>query len=414
MTAPSPHGEPQRVRIFDTTLRDGEQSPGASLTEDEKLAIAHQLARLGVDVIEAGFPAASPGDHRGVRRIARQVGTADGPIIAGLARACRGDIDAAWSAVEEAAHPRIHTFLATSDLHMERKLNMTRHEVVQRIRQMVAYARERCDDVEFSPEDACRSEPEFLVEALAAAVEAGATTLNIPDTVGYIMPTEYAALMSRLMAETPGGDGVVWSVHCHDDLGCATANSLAGLMVGARQAEVTINGIGERAGNTSLEEVVMALHTRPRHYGLATHIVTEELAPCSRLVSRLTGMPVPPNKAIVGRNAFAHEAGIHQDGMLKDQRTYEIMTPSTVGRGRSELVLGKHSGRHAFQVRLQELGFALDGEVLDEAFRRFKVQADEQKTLDGADLTALALQAQGLAGMAAAGASPSLAPEEAR
>lgn len=381
-----------RVRIFDTTLRDGEQSPGASLTEDEKLTIAQQLARLGVDIIEAGFPAASEGDHRSVQRIARRVGQGDGPIIAGLARACRGDIDRAWSAIQDADRPRVHTFLATSDLHMERKLGMTRPQVVEKIRTMVAYAREYCEDVEFSPEDACRSDPAFLVEALTAAVKSGATTLNIPDTVGYIMPSEYGALMRHLIAEVPAGDDVVWSVHCHDDLGCATANSLAGLMAGARQAEVTLNGIGERAGNTSLEEVVMALHTRPQHYGLTTGIATEQLAPSSRLVSHLTGMVVPPNKAIVGRNAFAHEAGIHQDGMLKDQRTYEIMTPETVGCAASELVLGKHSGRHAFQVRLRDLGMPMEGDVLRDAFQRFKALADAQKVVSDDELVSLAMQ----------------------
>ena len=411
--SPSPEAADPRVRIFDTTLRDGEQSPGASLTEDEKLTIAQQLARLGVDIIEAGFPAASEGDHRSVRRIAREVGREDGPVIAGLARACRGDIDSAWSAVREAAHPRVHTFLATSDLHMERKLGMTRPQVVEKIRAMVAYARERCDDVEFSPEDACRSDPDFLVEALTAAVESGATTLNIPDTVGYIMPTEYGALMRRLIAEVPGGDDVVWSVHCHDDLGCATANSLAGLMAGARQAEVTLNGIGERAGNTSLEEVVMALHTRPQHYGLTTGIVTQQLAPSSRLVSHLTGMIVPPNKAVVGRNAFAHEAGIHQDGMLKDQRTYEIMTPETVGCAASELVLGKHSGRHAFQVRLRDLGMPMEGDILRDAFRRFKALADAQKVVTDDELVSLAMQAHlPQAGSGKAGFSSSM--EEAR
>lgn len=411
---PEPCHSPDRVHIFDTTLRDGEQSPGASLSAEEKLAIAQQLARLGVDIIEAGFPAASPGDHRGVQRIAQVVGTDDGPIIAGLARACRGDIDSAWSAVCDAAKPRIHTFLATSDLHIERKLEMTRPQVIKKIRHMVSYARDLCEDVEFSPEDACRSDPEFLIEALTVAVEAGATTLNIPDTVGYIMPMEYAALMRRLITETPGANRVIWSVHCHDDLGCATANSLAGIAAGARQAEVTINGIGERAGNTSLEEVVMALHTRPHHFGLETGIATQHIAPTSRLVSRLTSMIVPPNKAIVGRNAFAHEAGIHQDGMLKDQRTYEIMTPSTVGRGRSELVLGKHSGRHALQVRLRELGFDLEGELLDEAFRRFKICADEKKHLDDEDLTALALQSQSMFNPAVQGQPSMSVAEEAR
>jgi len=317
------------VRIFDTTLRDGEQSPGASLTSAEKIDIARQLARLGVDIIEAGFPAASPDDLEGVRRIAREVGTPDGPVICGLARATPNDIDKAWEAVRDAAKPRIHTFLATSDIHMQHKLRMTREQVVARTREMVAYARQYCEDVEFSPEDAGRSDPDFLVEVLTVAIEAGATTLNIPDTVGYLAPAEYFTLMEKLIHETPGGDRVIWSVHCHDDLGLATANTLAGLQAGARQAEVTINGIGERAGNTSLEEVVMALHTRPAFYYLTTHIDTTQITRTSRMVSNYTGMPVQPNKAIVGANAFSHEAGIHQDGMLKHQSTYEIMTPET-------------------------------------------------------------------------------------
>ncbi len=378
-----------RVRIFDTTLRDGEQSPGASLTSAEKIDIARQLARLGVDIIEAGFPAASPDDLEGVRRVAREVGTPDGPIICGLARATQSDIDKAWEAVREAAKPRIHTFLATSDIHMQYKLRMTREQVVQRVREMVAYARSLCPDVEFSPEDACRSDPDFLVEVLSVAVEAGATTLNIPDTVGYIMPGEYFELMQKLIRETAGGDHVIWSVHCHDDLGLATANTLAGLLAGARQAEVTINGIGERAGNTSLEEVVMALHTRRQYYGLTTGIDTTQIARTSRMVSNYTGLPVQPNKAIVGANAFSHEAGIHQDGVLKHQATYEIMTPETVGLSQSNLVLGKHSGRHAFRVRLQELGYDLDEEQLNQAFQRFKELADKKKTVTDADIEAL-------------------------
>jgi len=377
------------VRIFDTTLRDGEQSPGASLTSAEKIDIARQLARLGVDVIEAGFPAASPDDLEGVRRIAREVGTADGPIICGLARATRGDIDKAWEAVQDAAKPRIHTFLATSDIHMQHKLRMSREEVVARTRDMVAYARSLCADVEFSPEDACRSDPDFLVEVLNAAIEAGATTLNIPDTVGYIMPQEYFERMQKLIRETDGGEDVIWSVHCHDDLGFATANTLAGLQAGARQAEVTINGIGERAGNTSLEEVVMALRTRPGVYGLETNIDTTQLTRTSRMVSNYTGMVVQPNKAIVGVNAFSHEAGIHQDGILKHQATYEIMTPETVGLHQSNLVLGKHSGRHAFRVRLQELGYDLSDEDVNQVFQRFKMLADKKKTITDADLEAL-------------------------
>ncbi len=377
------------VRIFDTTLRDGEQSPGASLTSAEKIDIARQLAKLGVDIIEAGFPAASPDDLEGVRRVANEVGTADGPVICGLARTTKNDIDKAWEAVREAAKPRIHTFLATSDIHMEHKLRMTREQVVERTREMVGYAHSLCADIEFSPEDACRSDPEFLVQVLGVAIEAGATTLNIPDTVGYFTPEEYAALIDKLIRETPGGDRVVWSVHCHNDLGLATANTLAGLNAGARQAEVTINGIGERAGNTALEEVVMALHTRPNKFGLVCRIDTTQLTRTSRMVSNFTGLPVQPNKAIVGANAFSHEAGIHQDGMLKNQATYEIMTPETVGLTQSNLVLGKHSGRHAFRVRLQELGYQLEGDSLTQAFDRFKELADKKKTVTDADLEAL-------------------------
>ena len=378
-----------RVWIFDTTLRDGEQSPGASLTSAEKIDIARQLARLGVDIIEAGFPAASPDDLEGVRRIATEVGTPEGPIICGLARTTTQDIDKAWEAVRSAARPRIHTFLATSDIHMQHKLRMTRSEVVARAAEMVAYARSFCPDVEFSPEDACRSDPAFLVEVLGVAIEAGATTINIPDTVGYITPTEYAALIKRLITETPGGDRVIWSVHCHNDLGMATANTLAGLLAGARQAEVTINGIGERAGNAALEEIVMALNTRPQIFGLRTGIDATQITRTSRMVSNYTGMHVQPNKAIVGANAFSHEAGIHQDGMLKHQATYEIMTPESVGIAQSSLVLGKHSGKHAFRVRLEELGYELDENDLSQAFKRFKELADKKKIVTDADIEAL-------------------------
>ena len=309
--------------------------------------------------------------------------------MAGLARAHRDDIDTAWSAVRHAARPRIHTFLATSELHMKHKLQMTRQEVVERVREMVAHARSLCDDVEFSPEDGSRSDPQFLVEVLTVAIECGAATLNIPDTVGYAMPEEYGALMRQLIAETPGGDRVIWSVHCHDDLGVATANTIAGIRAGARQAEVTVNGIGERAGNTSLEEVVMAFHTRQPLYGLTTNIHTDQISRTSRMVSSLTGMPVPPNKAVVGSNAFAHEAGIHQHGMLQNQRTYEIMTPETVGVPKSKLILGKHSGRHAFRARLEKMGYELTDDECDEAFRHFKDLADRKKTITDADLQAL-------------------------
>ncbi len=378
-----------RVLIFDTTLRDGEQSPGASLSSSEKLEIARQLARLRVDIIEAGFPAASPDDLEAVRRIAAEVGSADGPVIAGLARAHTGDIDAAWKAVQEAKKPRIHTFIASSDLHLKYKLRMSRAEVLEQARKMVSYAKSLCNDVEFSPEDGGRSDPAFLVELLSAVVEAGATTLNIPDTVGYLTPDEFGKLIEHLRCNTQGGKDVVWSVHCHDDLGLATANTLAGIHAGARQAEVTINGIGERAGNTSLEELVMALHTRRQLLGLSTGVDTTQIVRTSHMVSSYTGILVPPNKAVVGSNAFAHEAGIHQDGILKDQRTYEIMTPETIGLDRSRLVLGKHSGRHAFRVRLDELGFSLSDDEVRAAFLRFKDLADKKKNITDADLEAL-------------------------
>lgn len=381
------------VRVFDTTLRDGEQSPGASLTSPEKLEIARQLARLGVDIIEAGFPAASPDDLEAVKQIATEVGKAGEagrvPVIAGLARANRDDIDKCWEAVRHAARPRIHTFLATSDIHLKYKLKLTREQVVDRVREMVAYASSLCEDVEFSPEDAGRSDPEYLCDVLEAAIKAGATTLNIPDTVGYTTPQEFGALIKGLIENTPGADRVVWSVHCHDDLGLATANTLSGVENGARQVEVTINGIGERAGNTSLEEVVMALHTRPALFQMQHGVDTTQLARVSRMVSNYTGIPVQPNKAIVGANAFAHEAGIHQDGMLKNQMTYEIMRPETVGMTASRLVLGKHSGRHALKARLVELGYNLSDDELDQAFARFKQLADKKKVITDADLEAL-------------------------
>ncbi len=382
------------VRIFDTTLRDGEQSPGASLTSAEKLEIARQLSKLGVDIIEAGFPAASPDDLEAVKQIAQEVGNpidpnARTPIVAGLARANKNDIDKAWEAVKHAKHPRIHTFLATSDIHLKYKLKMSREEVVERVREMVSYAKTFCDDVEFSPEDAGRSDPEYLLEVLEVAIQAGATTLNIPDTVGYTTPQEFGALIQGLIENTPNADQVIWSVHCHDDLGLATANTLAGVQNGARQVEVTMNGIGERAGNTSLEEVVMAMHTRPALYGLQHGIDTTQIARASRMVSNFTGIPVQPNKAIVGANAFAHEAGIHQDGMLKNNMTYEIMKPETVGVNASRLVLGKHSGRHALKARFVELGYNLSDDELDQAFARFKELADKKKVITDADLEAL-------------------------
>ena len=380
----------EQIRIFDTTLRDGEQSPGATMTSSEKLEVARSLSRLGVDVIEAGFPAASPDDLNAVRRIAEEVGQQDqSPIICGLARTHKADIDAAWRAVEPAAQPRIHTFLATSKIHMKHKLRMDPEEVIERVIEMVRYACSLCDDVEFSPEDAGRSDPEFLHVVLEQAIKAGATTLNIPDTVGYTTPKEFGNLIAGIVEHVPGVEDVIISVHCHDDLGLATANTLAGIQAGARQAEVTVNGIGERAGNTSLEEVVMALHTRRPFYSLSTQIDTTQISRISKLVSNYTGILVPPNKAVVGANAFAHEAGIHQDGMLKNEQTYEIMRPETVGLAQSTLVLGKHSGRHAFKVRLGELGYELEDDDLARAFRRFKDLADKKKVITDADLQAL-------------------------
>lgn len=385
--------ESNYVRIFDTTLRDGEQSPGATMTSAEKLELARSLARLGVDVMEAGFPAASPDDLEAVRKIAVEVGNStDGnrvPVICGLARCARSDIEKAWEAIRPAQKPRIHTFLATSDIHMEYKLKMSREQVIQRAREMVAYARSLCADVEFSPEDAGRSDPHFLYEVLTEVIRAGATTLNIPDTVGYTIPEEYGALIAGIIKNTPGIETCVISVHCHNDLGMATANTLAGLRAGARQAEVTINGIGERAGNTALEEVVMALYTRKPAFGLTTGIDTTQIMKVSKQVSNYTGMAVQANKSIVGANAFAHEAGIHQDGLLKNQLTYEIMRPETVGVTETRLVLGKHSGRHALKTRLEALGYRLEDKDLGVVFDSFKALADKKKTITDADLEAL-------------------------
>ncbi|MEK7807520.1 MAG: 2-isopropylmalate synthase [Chloroflexota bacterium] len=383
------------VRIFDTTLRDGEQSPGATMTSNEKLEVARTLAKLGVDVIEAGFAAASPDDLEAIKRIAVEVGStpapghAEPPIICSLARANKGDIDKAWEAVQHAKRPRIHTFLATSPIHMKYKLKMDAEQVIERAAEMVAYAKSFCDDVEFSPEDAGRSDPEFLYVVLTEVIKAGATTLNIPDTVGYTTPDEFGNLIAGIMKNVKGIENCVVSVHCHDDLGMATANTLAGIRAGARQAEVTINGIGERAGNTSLEEVVMALHTRKPIFNLETGIETTQLMRASKLVSNYTGIVVQPNKAIVGANAFAHEAGIHQDGMLKHNETYEIMRPETVGVTQTTLVLGKHSGRHALKARLAELGYNFNDAELDKAFERFKNLADKKKMITDADLEAL-------------------------
>jgi 2-isopropylmalate synthase len=374
------------VLIFDTTLRDGEQSPGATLNTDEKLEIARQLARLGVDIIEAGFPASSPGDLEAVQRIAREV---RGPVICGLARCVKSDIDAAWEAIREAERRRIHVFIATSDIHIEHKLRMTREQVLARTREMVAYARSLCEDIEFSPEDATRSDPEFMCQVLGAAIEAGATTLNIPDTVGYTTPGEFGELIREIRERTPGIEGAIISVHCHNDLGMATANSLAAVRAGARQVECTINGLGERAGNAALEEIVMALHTRRSYFGVSTNIETRELYPSSRMVSTYTGLAVQANKAIVGANAFAHEAGIHQDGILKHRQTYEIMDATMVGLSDNTLVLGKHSGRHAFGDKLEQMGYHLDHDQLNRAFARFKELADRKKIITDRDLEAI-------------------------
>ena len=377
------------VRIFDTTLRDGEQAPGCTMTKEEKLEVARQLSRLGVDIIEAGFPAASPGDWDAVNAIAHEVGTADGPMICGLARANKDDIDKCWTAIEPAAKKRIHTFMSTSDIHLEHQFRKSRGEALELIGEMVSYARSLCDDVEFSPMDAGRSDPKFLYEVLKVAVECGATTLNIPDTVGYTTPEEYYAMIDGIRRNVPGADKVIISTHCHDDLGMAVANSLAGVRAGARQIECTINGIGERAGNASLEEVVMALHTRQQFFGIETKINTRELARASRLVSACTGVHVPPNKAIVGANAFAHESGIHQDGVLKNRQTYEIMSAETVGLDGNALVLGKHSGRHAFRKHLEGLGYHLNDDEFRHVFTRFKELADKKKLVDDRDLEAL-------------------------
>jgi 2-isopropylmalate synthase len=376
-----------RLIIFDTTLRDGEQSPGATMNLAEKLEIARALADLGVDVIEAGFPIASPGDFDAVRAIGREV---EGPIICGLARSNPEDIDRAWEALEGAARPRIHVFLATSAIHREFKLNMTKEEIIERAVAGVERAKGYCDDIEFSPEDAARTELDFLAEVVERAIEAGATTVNIPDTVGYAVPSQYAAAIRHLKQTVSGIDKVVLSVHCHNDLGLAVANSLTALLEGARQVECTINGLGERAGNCALEEVVMAVKTRSDFYGLKTSINTRRLYPTSRLVAHVTGISVQRNKAIVGQNAFAHEAGIHQDGLLKAKATYEIMNPEDVGLARTELVLGKHSGRHALRQRVRELGYHLDEAQLQRVFEGFKVLADRKKEVYDADIEALA------------------------
>ncbi|MCG6892899.1 MAG: 2-isopropylmalate synthase [Desulfobacteraceae bacterium] len=373
----------ERVKIFDTTLRDGEQSPGASMNTKEKLRLAVQLEKLGVDIIEAGFPAASEGDFDAVSQIAGKLHNVE---VAGLARASTEDIDRAWQAISHAAHPRIHTFLATSDIHMEYKLKMTREEVLAAAAAAVRHARTYTDNVEFSAEDGSRSDRDFLCKVFEAAIEAGATTVNLPDTVGYAVPTEFAEMVRYLRDHVPNLHKAVLSVHCHNDLGLATANTLAAVMEGARQVEVTVNGIGERAGNTSMEEVVMAIHTRGGYLPVTTSLNTEYIHATSRLVSMITGIIIQPNKAIVGANAFAHEAGIHQDGMLKNPMTYEIMRPETIGLTHSSLVLGKHSGRHALRERLKELGYELSDEELKMVFKRFKEIADRKKHVVDEDL----------------------------
>ncbi|KAK9141337.1 hypothetical protein Scep_011018 [Stephania cephalantha] len=392
--------DPSYVRIFDTTLRDGEQSPGATMTSKEKLDVARQLAKLGVDVIEAGFPASANDDLEAVKAIAKEVGnTVDGdghvPVICGLARCNRSDIEKSWEAVKYAKRPRIHTFIATSDIHLNYKLNKSREEVVAIAREMVNYARSLgCDDVEFSPEDAGRSDREFLYQVLGEVIKAGATTLNIPDTVGYTLPSEFGQLIADIKANTPGIENVIISTHCQNDLGLSTANTLAGAYAGARQLEVTINGIGERAGNASLEEVVMAIKCRGQELlgGLYTGINTRHIVMASKMVAEYSGLHVQPHKAIVGANAFAHESGIHQDGMLKFKGTYEIISPEDIGLSRtndSGIVLGKLSGRHALRSRLLELGYELNGKELDDVFWRFKAVAEKKKHLTDGDLEAL-------------------------
>jgi 2-isopropylmalate synthase len=371
------------VLIFDTTLRDGEQSPGASMNTAEKLRIATQLEKLGVDILEAGFPAASDGDMEAVLRIA---GKLERTEVAALARTSKDDIDRAWEAIRHAAKPRIHTFIATSDIHLEYKLKMTRDEVVKTAVEAVKYATTLTDNVEFSAEDGSRSDRDFLCKVFEAVIEAGATTVNLPDTVGYAIPQEFSDLVGYVKAHTPNIDKAVLSVHCHNDLGLATANTLSAITAGARQAEVTINGIGERAGNTSLEEVVMSLVTRYNALGLTTSIDTQHIHPISRLVSMITGIIIQPNKAIVGANAFAHEAGIHQDGVLKNPMTYEIMKPETIGLSTNKLVLGKHSGRHALRSRLKAMGYDLSDEEINLVFTRFKELADKKKHVVDEDL----------------------------
>ena len=379
-----------RVIIFDTTLRDGEQAPGFSMNTMEKLEMARQLARLNVDVIEAGFPISSEEDFEATREVARQVGTLDGaPVICGLSRVGLGDIDRCWEAVKYARKPRIHTFVATSDIHLKYKLRKSRAEVLKAAVEAVRHARAYCEDVEFSPEDASRSDFDYMCDVLSAVIDAGARTINIPDTVGYAMPREWGERIAKIRETVQGIEKAVVSVHCHNDLGQAVANSLTALLHGARQIECTVNGIGERAGNASLEEIVMALRTRKDFFAIETGVKTEEIFKSSRLLSHITGVHVQPNKAVVGENAFAHEAGIHQDGVLKEKLTYEIMRPEDIGRASNKLVLGKHSGRAALAARLRELGFDLAGPELDRAFKSFKDLADRKKEVYDEDLMAI-------------------------
>jgi 2-isopropylmalate synthase len=374
------------IRIFDTTLRDGEQSPGASMNVDEKVTLAKQLARLGVDIIEAGFAISSPGDFESIRRIGGEV---EGPIICSLARAKKEDIDRAWEALKDAKKRRIHTFHSTSDIHLKHQYRISREEALKRSVEMVKHARSYVDDVEFSPMDATRTDVSYLHEVVEAVIAAGAGTVNIPDTVGYAMPEEFGALIKSIKDKVRNIDQAIISVHCHNDLGLAVANAIAAIRNGADQVECTINGIGERAGNCSMEEVVMALRTRKDFFGADTRINTEEITRSSRLVTKITGIPVQPNKAIVGANAFAHESGIHQDGLLKERSTYEIMRPESVGLVKTHLVLGKHSGRHAFRDRLKQIGYELSDEDLNKAFERFKRLADQKKEVFDEDLEAI-------------------------
>jgi 2-isopropylmalate synthase len=378
--------EQVRITVFDTTLRDGEQSPGCSMNHQEKLRLAHQLDRLGVDVIEAGFPIASDGDFEAVRAIAGMIRR---PIIAGLARACHLDIERAWDALKDAARPRIHIFLATSDIHLQYKLRITRDQCLAQARESVSFAKSLCSDVEFSPEDATRTDPDFLCKVLEAVIEAGATTLNIPDTVGYTVPSEFGELIATIRRRVKGIENVTISAHCHNDLGMAVANTMAAVAAGARQVECTINGIGERAGNASLEEIIMAIRVRNDQYPYETGVVCEQIFPASQMLSEITGVPVQPNKAVTGRNAFAHEAGIHQDGVLKNPLTYEIMTPQSVGVPDSRMVLGKHSGRHALAIRCEQLGYQFDRRALDDIYRRFIRLADKIKHVEDRHLLEL-------------------------